>query len=302
MNLVYAAASHSADYRQLGHARLGRPIYVRRIYSSPLEVSEALATHYEVAEHRAGKPLNIDNFRHGIVEGVLNSVTGGRICFRLDNTRIMGQRELDRWGAWSNLVYADGLPEYGKRGQIVGLTGVKRSGKDSAAEALVLSNLQFHRFAFADKLRLILKDVYGLTDDQVSGPEDVREAVIPEWGKSGRKMLQLLGTEVGRALHVDTWVRYIRRAIEPHLEAGYNVVLSDVRYPNEAQLVYDLGGQMYRMRRTAAEKGHSDTHTSETSLWDFQAEDIWNDGTLAELHEQILGRVSVNLLRERINL
>ena len=69
--------------------------------------------------------------------------------------------------------------------------------------------------------------------------------------------------------------------------AGREVlVLTDVRYPNEAELVKRAGGIMLRVER---ETGLKDAHSSENLLDDFEGFDyrLTNDGTIRELKKKV---------------
>ena len=63
---------------------------------------------------------------------------------------------------------------------------------------------------------------------------------------------------------------------------GTPVVLTDVRFPNEAEAIQAAGGRLVRVVRPGQDT--SDQHISETALDDLVADvEIQNDGTLDEL-------------------
>ncbi len=101
-----------------------------------------------------------------------------------------------------------------------------------------------------------------------------------------REFLQKLGTEgLRNNLHNQVWVN----ALFSDYKEGDNLIITDVRFPNEAKAIKDLGGVVVRIERmkTAdmiAGPGGTQLHPSETSLdgWNFDYV-INNNGTLQEL-------------------
>jgi hypothetical protein len=110
-----------------------------------------------------------------------------------------------------------------------------------------------------------------------------KETKIPELGVTVRHMLQTLGTEYGRqCIHPDVWTICWRKQAERHSR----VVADDVRFPNEAQLIKDMGGELWMVRRPGVER--TTGHASEGSLdtWEFDRV-IENDGALDELRSKV---------------
>jgi hypothetical protein len=111
-----------------------------------------------------------------------------------------------------------------------------------------------------------------------------KETIVPEVGVSVRHMLQTLGTEYGRqCLHPNVWLICWQKQAQRHSL----VVADDVRFPNEAELVRSMGGEMWLVRRPDTERVTE--HASEGSLDDFDFDHvIENDGTLEELRTKVL--------------
>jgi len=116
-----------------------------------------------------------------------------------------------------------------------------------------------------------------------------KEAIIPELGVSARHMLQTLGTEWGRAcIHPDFWVKIARAKAQRIMNDGVSVVIDDVRFPNEAAMVFALGGELWRIDRP--DVSYSGDHSSEGALEDITPDRvIVNDGSIAQLKEKIYG-------------
>ena len=108
--------------------------------------------------------------------------------------------------------------------------------------------------------------------------------VLPEIGVSARHMLQTLGTEYGRqCLHPDIWLKCWQKKAERFSA----VVADDVRFPNEADLIRGLGGEMWLVRRSAVQC--TTDHSSEGSLDGYSFDRvIENDGTLDELRSKVM--------------
>ena len=171
---------------------------------------------------------------------------------------------------------------------IIGLSGKKRSGKSSATEYLVNKyNFKPVSWAFALK-QVIGKQLLGLTDEEME--TDLKEKINAFWGKSPRTLLQDIGTNCFRdRVHPDFWVKVAERdTLKPLLAAGENIVLSDCRFPNEAECIRANGGTMVRITRIGFQ-GAVDTHPSETALdkYDFDFQLGAQDGKLEELYEKV---------------
>lgn len=182
---------------------------------------------------------------------------------------------------------------------IIGLSGYARAGKDTVADRLVTSH-GFTKIGFADALK---EAVYTL--NPIVGPTGVRYAdIVDQHGldaaKAGfvevRRLLQFMGTDVARKLWgEDFWVDRLAdkvfhlTAVDPDL----NVVIADVRFPNEAAFVQMSmapngapRGALWRVHRPGV--GPVTDHPSETAIdhWNFDRH-IHNDQTIAALHEHV---------------
>ena len=116
-----------------------------------------------------------------------------------------------------------------------------------------------------------------------------KEAIIPGLDVSARHMMQTLGTEWGRAcIHPDFWVMIACAKTQRIMADGGSVVIDDVRFPNEAAMVRDLGGELWRIDRPGV--SYDGDHSSEGGLEDITPNRvIVNDGTIAQLMEKVYG-------------
>lgn len=174
--------------------------------------------------------------------------------------------------------------------KIIGLCGKARVGKDSAAD-VICRELGFSRYAFAKPFKDMLAVAFGLNADQLSG--SLKEEVIPDIGKSPRELQQTLGSEWGRYLvHEDVWLILAKRYVERCKDLGVRgLVITDVRFENEANFVRELGGNIWHIEREI--KGTESNHASELGVH-IQDEDevIINSGSFEEYQVCIAGLVN----------
>lgn len=203
--------------------------------------------------------------------------------------------------------------------EIIGLSGYARSGKDEAANILV-NEYGFTRVAFADKLREVLyalnpvvafteTETIALVEEPIApGPVKVKFGAAPKtiyvqevidtygwhsykespYGPEVRRLLQRLGTESGRQTLWDSiWID----AAFAGLAEDAKVVVTDCRFPNEAQAVRERGGSLWRVNRAGVGPavGKDGTiHPSETSL-DTHHFDVvlFNDSSLETYQDNV---------------
>lgn len=178
---------------------------------------------------------------------------------------------------------------------IIGLSGYARSGKDESANALL--GLGFKRVAFADKLRdflLALNPIVGTDEDNdywtvsdvIAGYGWDGYKASP-YGPEMRQLLQRLGTECGREMLYDTvWVD---AALDDYRTGKVkHQVVPDVRFPNEAEAIKELGGYVLRIERPGIDPANA--HVSETALddWNFDAV-VVNGSSIESLHRNVQG-------------
>lgn len=182
---------------------------------------------------------------------------------------------------------------------LIGLHGLARSGKDTTA-AYIAAHYAFLTYALASPLKAALAEMFNLTQAQIEG--DQKEVLLPSIGKSPRQLMQLLGTEFGRHLvHDDLWLILAQQNIANLLDlssawAG-GVVISDVRFENEAAWVRAQGGVVVHIYRP--EVCGVNPHSSEAGIAvhdnDFN---IRNDADLQHLYAQV-DHLLVILLRRQ---
>jgi hypothetical protein len=149
--------------------------------------------------------------------------------------------------------------------KIIGVSGRKRSGKNTTYlfGKLLLDEDETGKVvkvAFADALKRMARDEYGW-----SGLKDT----------AGRKLLQDLGVgkreSEGENFWVTKWKDEVLR-LEHSANPPQVVFATDVRFPNEANAIKDMGGEVWRVERPDIKA--TDFHVSETALDNYGRFDL----------------------------
>ena len=209
---------------------------------------------------------------------------------------------------------------------VLGIVGLKRSGKDTAAQALV--DQGWTRMAFADPLKEMAMKLRGVW---VEVPEGVHlDAAVPVMRDSSghggsfaqyhyvvdalgmeaakdlvpdvRRLLQTLGTDCVRGTFGGmAWVDLMERKIRQALSNGECVVIPDVRFHEEFDLIARLGGDVIGVWRgddtsladlvfhNIAPKG-GDEHESERNAYELLLRTgfvIHNNGSIGDLYGEM---------------
>lgn len=179
--------------------------------------------------------------------------------------------------------------------KIIGLTGLKRSGKDTIANYLS-KYYGYERIAFADPLKYACIELFGFNYDQCY--ESAKEEPDEFWfGLTPRKIFQFIGTELMRnkmsELHPnfgqDFWVLCCEKKIKDILSVQKDtlIVISDVRFPNECEMIKKMGGIVIRVNRDCVDTGE-DLHESERLVKELEVDyEIDNNESLEDLWSNI---------------
>lgn len=143
---------------------------------------------------------------------------------------------------------------------IIGLVGLAGSGKGTAGDILK-RDYDFKSIAYADAVKDATTAIFGWPRELLEGDTETsrefRETVDPWWeealqwkGFTPRTALQLMGTEAGRdVFHPDLWVKVVEQKMEMHKLMVHNMVITDVRFPNEIASIQKKGGFVVRVTR-----------------------------------------------------
>ena len=113
-----------------------------------------------------------------------------------------------------------------------------------------------------------------------------------------RRILQWWGTEYRRAQDPDYWTKAWGRKVEQFDLARMHVLVDDVRFINELNVIKEHGGLIVKIERPGFDGANN--HASETSLDEYQAWDrvVVNNGTLDAFKAQI-EQLAVELSEQR---
>jgi hypothetical protein len=140
---------------------------------------------------------------------------------------------------------------------IIGFVGFIGSGKDTAADYLVNCH-GFRRDSFANTLKDAVAQVFGwdrtLLEGRTAEARKWREQLDVWWSErlnipelTPRWVLQQWGTEVCRqGFHDDIWIASLENKMRKTKD---NIVISDVRFPNEIKAIHNAGGLVVRIKR-----------------------------------------------------
>ena len=207
---------------------------------------------------------------------------------------------------------------------IIGICGLIGSGKGTVGDILV--DQGFQKVSFADKLKDGVSTIFGWDRAMLEGDTDEsrqwRELKDDFWSNetkmeiTPRLVLQLFGTDCLRNGFYDgVWVSLLKKHI---LDNPGDYVIPDVRFRNEQNMIRDLGGKVWQVKRgkdpvwfqraihdnanpdTSNLMHGFDVHESEYKWIDVNTRFdsiLHNEGTIAELEQLVLHEIT-NLPRQ----
>lgn len=189
---------------------------------------------------------------------------------------------------------------------VIGFGCTAQVGKDTAAEYLEKKYPgRVKRVAFADKLKVVAMELFGLSWEQCYGSQQVKEAVDPRYGMTPREILQGIGEKM-RQVYPDIWIDTVFNTTIPEFQKqGFDCfVISDVRYPNEGNKIHNIGGKVVRVVRTGSGVTVGTGHSSETSMQDYKGFDfvLENNGSFGDYFlklDQLIKEIGYNGGEER---
>ena len=165
---------------------------------------------------------------------------------------------------------------------IIGISGKIGTGKSTIAGHAAMILRQAGERVEAIPFGMLLKKECSLrfqfpleyTMSQAGKQHIIFHYDLPGGAMSVRRILQWYGTDVCRAKDPAHWIKLMGVVLDG-VKSGVHIIIDDVRFANEAQLVQDRGGFLVRVHPYQGYRLSSDAgHKSETAL------DTWDDWDL----------------------
>lgn len=148
---------------------------------------------------------------------------------------------------------------------IIGVCGKKFSGKSTVAR-LLHNATGYEVVSFANKLKDVCCVLSGCTREDLEDYDFKENELVPDYLRpyclnaekpTFRAFLQHFGSEVMRGINDNIWIDCTLS------NCGSDVIVSDVRFPNEAKAVKARGGIVIKVVREGC---GGDSHCSEVSI------------------------------------
>jgi hypothetical protein len=167
--------------------------------------------------------------------------------------------------------------------RLVGFSGCARSGKDTAARALLSRG--WARLAFADALK---DDLRRMTCRALFEAGDtVTDEFLDAWDAENKELVRPLMVEYGRLMRLRDPGHWIRRA-EAAMPTG-DVAVTDVRYTDEVGWIRRRGGIVVGIVRPGVAAANDEEAGSLRAVHPDLV--IVNCSTVEELHRRVLAAV-----------
>lgn len=188
---------------------------------------------------------------------------------------------------------------------IIGLTGNKKTGKNTVSNFLVESH-GYIKIAFADFIKNALKELFDWDDESFN--QKNKELVDTYWNVSPKKMCQEIGTEFLRiqckdlisldfnlpngtpyqgTFHIKRVNKEIIKLL--NINPNINIIFSDIQFQDELDYIKKLGGKIIRLNRNSTKKNEFNNHISEKNIQDLKNidYDLNNNETIFLLFKRI---------------
>lgn len=158
---------------------------------------------------------------------------------------------------------------------LIALTGRAMSGKDTAFGFLRELEPRIVRVAFADPLKQDVAKLFNVEVGEIEARKPLFRPVLQAYGVARR---ELCGS--------DYWIQRAGLAIQAARKAGHPVVVTDVRFCNEAAYLRSLGGVLVRISRPRFDSAVP-THVSELESDQIEVDHLVEACTPHELRAEI---------------
>ena len=175
--------------------------------------------------------------------------------------------------------------------KLIGISGLVNSGKTTFQNILKnylnKKNINVVCLNFADPLKEICSRVFHmLPKESFYGSQSEKEILYDINGimLSGRKIMQIIGTDIAREFNNNFWVNYQLKLLSKYNDSY--IIYGDVRFNNEAFLIHDHSGIVCKIyRKSQYDSEHISEAGIENNVCNYIIE---NDQTIEELENKIL--------------
>ena len=166
--------------------------------------------------------------------------------------------------------------------KVIGLMGQARSGKSTVGNYLEDKH-GFVQLAFADPVKDMLEMAFPHMEFRHGDRSEVNHIL----GVSPRRMMQTLGTEWGRKqINPGIWVSHMHQRLNELQRKGVKkVVVTDIRYTNELEGLWEWGAEILYIQRAGLEKLNHDSEDLDVS--DPAIITLDNNDTLEHLYRSV---------------
>lgn len=179
---------------------------------------------------------------------------------------------------------------------LIGITGFKRCGKDTTGLYLI-NNYNYVKYSFAGALKSACSEIFMFDYEQTEGSK--KEDFDERWNINPRKVFQRFGTEIFRDsleqffpemkhLKNNFWIYRFKIWYQEQIRKNPDVriVVTDVRFKNEADIIKELGGIIIKVSRKNIM--NNDEHASEINILNINADyDIKNDSSIEDYYKNL---------------
>lgn len=191
---------------------------------------------------------------------------------------------------------------------VIGFGHRARQGKNTAAQAVLEAcplETQVRLYAFGDALRREVRVACSQMCGQYGLIESFQEAgLIPAWVKAEepkpRSLLQWWGTDYRRKQDPDYWVKRLRATLTDHNPEI--ALITDVRFPNEADFIHSIGGMLVKVTRIGKPDVQVHEHPSEAALDAYRGWDAYISASTVEDCKAQASQLYGRLIRGQVKI
>lgn len=164
-------------------------------------------------------------------------------------------------------------------------------------DAYFLNQSDWKKHSFAEKLKRCAAIIMGCNEldfESISFKNSRTSLNLSNYDgapMTNREFLQLFGTQVGRAIDADLWVKalmnnYLLEIDNHSQEEQIKWIIPDVRFPNEVEAIHKHKGIIWKILRNGSGAGN---HESEKYIDSLNVEvEIDNNGTIDEFIANVI--------------